>query len=182
HDSHGISLELLQYVPIQDPIKISRLKIINHSDRPRRLSVTVYVEWVLGTSRSVTVPFVVTELDAETGAIFARNPWNDQFGQRVAFADLHDQQISWTADRMEFIGRDGAMDRPLALSAPAALSGRVGAGLDPCAALQTPVSLAADGTAEVVFLLGEAASKADARALLAKYRKAHLDAVLEDIP
>ncbi len=50
HTSHGISLDLLQYVPVDDPIKISRLKIANHSGRERRLSVTAYVEWVLGTN------------------------------------------------------------------------------------------------------------------------------------
>jgi cyclic beta-1,2-glucan synthetase len=181
HDSHGISLELLQYVPVEDPIKISRLKITNRSGRARRLSVTAYVEWVLGASRTVTAPFVVTEADPETGAIFARNSWNDQFGERVAFADLNDQQTSWTADRMEFVGRDGALDRPLALSAPASLSGRVGAGLDPCAALQTLVALAPIGTTEIVFFLGEAATKAEAQALLAKYRKIDLDTVLTEV-
>ena len=63
HHSHGIALELLQYVPVDDPIKISRLKIANHSGRARRLSVTAYVEWVLGPNRSATAPFVVTEID-----------------------------------------------------------------------------------------------------------------------
>ena len=181
HDSHGISLQLLQYVPVGDSIKISRLKIVNHSGRVRRLSVTAYVEWVLGANRSVTAPFVVTETDPETRAIFARNPWNDQFGERVAFADFNGRHMSWTADRTEFIGRDGALDRPLALSAAAPLSGRTGAGLDPCAALQTLVTLAAVGTTEIVFFLGEAATKAEAQALIAKYRKADLDAVLTEI-
>ena len=181
HDSHGISLELLQYVPVGDPIKISRLKITNHSGRPRRLSVTTYVDWALGTSRSITAPFIVTEIDPETGAIFARNPWNDQFGERVAFADLNDQQKSWTADRMEFIGRDGALDRPLALSSAAPLSGRAGAGLDACAALQTLIAVAAVGTTEVVFFLGETQTKAEAQALLAQYRRSDLDAVLTEV-
>src|SRR4029077_16448691 len=129
---------------------------------------TAYVEWVLGAGRTVTAPFVVTELDPEAGAIFARNPWNDQFGERVAFADLNGRHTSWTTDRMEFLGRDGALDRPLALSAAAPLSGRVGAGLDPCAALQTLVALAPVGTTEIVFFLGETASKPEAQALLAK--------------
>jgi cyclic beta-1,2-glucan synthetase len=113
HESHGISLELVQYVPTADPIKISRLKIINRSGRERRLSITAYVEWVLGANRSATAPFVITEIDSETGAIFAQNPWNDQFGERVAFADLNDRQTAWTGDRTEFIGRDGALDCPL---------------------------------------------------------------------
>ena len=94
---------------------------------------------------SATAPFIVTEIDPETGAMFAQNPWNDQFGERVAFADLNGRQTAWTGDRTEFIGRDGALDRPLGLVTGARLSNRVGAGLDPCGALQTPVRLSAVG-------------------------------------
>ena len=177
HVSHGISLELLQYVPVDDSIKISRLKIANRSGRARHLSITAYVEWVLGHSRSATAPFVVTEINPETGAIFASNPWNEQFAERVAFADLNGQQTAWTCDRTEFLGRDGAMDRPLALTSGALLSNRVGAGLDPCGALQTQLKLGVAGTKEVVFFLGQSATTADAQSLLAKYRMADLDAV-----
>ena len=67
HIAHGISLELLQYVPPDDPIKISRLTIRNQSGRPRRLSITAYVEWVLGASRAASAPFVVTEIDPADG-------------------------------------------------------------------------------------------------------------------
>ena len=116
HGSHGIALELLQYVPVADSIKIARLKIVNRSGRERRLSVTAYVEWVLGQSRAANAPFIVTEIDPETGAMFAQNGWNNQFGERVAFVDMNGRQTAYTADRSEFIGRDGALDRPLALT------------------------------------------------------------------
>ncbi len=175
HVSHGISLELLQYVPVDDSIKISRLRIVNRSGRARSLSITAYVEWVLGPSRSATAPYVQTEIDAETGAIFARNPWSDQFGDRVAFMDLNGRQDAWTCDRTEFLGRDGAMDRPLGLTTGSVLSNRSGAGLDPCGALQASVVLESAGTTEIVFFLGQSASKAAARALLLKYRQASLD-------
>jgi cyclic beta-1,2-glucan synthetase len=177
HTSHGISLELRQYVPVDDSIKISRLKIANRSGRPRHLSVTAYVDWVLGTNRSATAPFVITESDRETGAIFARNPWHEEFGERVAFADLNGRQTAWTCDRTEFLGRDGTMDQPLGLTPGTHLSKRAGAGLDPCGALQTQVRLGAVGTTEIVFFLGQSATKAEAQSLLAKYRKADLDAV-----
>ena len=178
HLSHGISLELLQYVPIDDPIKISRLKITDRSGRSRRLSVTAYVEWVLGASRWTSAPFVVTGIDPETGAMLARNPWSNDFGQRVAFADLAGGQISWTGDRSEFLGRNGTLDQPAALASTRPLSNRVGAGLDPCGALQTRLELKANGTTEVVFLLGETATEAEAQSLLKTYRAADLDAVL----
>jgi len=181
NNSHGISLQLEQYVPLDDPIKISRLKIRNLSGRSRRLSVTAYVEWVLGTSRGASAPFVVTEVDSETGAMFARNPWSIPFGNRVAFADLAGRQLTWTADRMEFIGRNGTLDKPAALGSDAPLSNRVGAGLDPCGALQTRFELKPNHTVEVVFFLGEAASTAQAASLISRYRAADLDTVLHAV-
>ncbi len=177
HASQGVSLELLQYVPLDDPIKISRLTIRNQSGRTRRLSVTAYVEWVMGTSRDASAPFVVTEIDSETGAMLARNPWSSGFGGRVAFADLAGRQRAWTSDRTEFLGRNGTLDHPAALAGNATLSNRVGAGLDPCTALQAPLDLGPEGVAEIVFFLGEAATKAEARTLITRYRAADLDAV-----
>ena len=182
HVSHGISLELLQLVPLDDSIKISRLTLTNESGRPRRLSVTAYVEWVLGVSRRAAAPFVVTEIDGKTGAMFARNAWRREFGARVAFADLGGTQTAWTADRTEFLGRNGSPDQPAALAPRQRLSGRVGAGLDPCGALQAPIELPAGGRAEIVFLLGEAASPEEARELIVRYRTRDVAAVLRGCP
>ncbi|MES1196533.1 MAG: glycosyl transferase, partial [Steroidobacter sp.] len=185
HDAHGIALELLMYVPLNDSIKICRLKIKNTSTRRRHLSITAYVEWVLGTTRGASAPFIVTEMDATTGAMFARNPWNAVYGSRVAFAALSGQQAQqtnqWTADRCEFLGRHGRLEQPAALTNKALLSKRTGAGLDPCCALQTSIELERDQTTEVVFLLGEAASANEAQALLAYYRTIDLDIVLQQV-
>jgi cyclic beta-1,2-glucan synthetase len=178
--SHGIALDLVQYVPLDDSIKIARLKIRNVSTRIRRLSITAYIEWVLGPSRAAA-PFVVTEIDSETGAMLARNPWRNDFGRRVAFVDLSGRQNSWTGDRTEFLGRNGGLGRPAALALKAPLSNRVGAGLDPCGALQTPVLLAAGGETEVVVFVGEAAAAPDALALVKRYRTTDLDAVLASV-
>ncbi len=180
HTAHGISLKLLQFVPVDDPIKISRLVVANQSGRKRRLSVTAYVEWVLGANRAAAAPFVITEVNAKTGAIFAQNPWSEQFGERVAFVDLNGRQTTWTCDRTEFLGRDGGLEQPLGL-ANGTLSNKAGAGLDPCAALQTHVILGDTDTIEIVFFLGQAATRPEAEALLTKYRDADLDAVLGEV-
>ncbi|MGH7913900.1 MAG: GH36-type glycosyl hydrolase domain-containing protein, partial [Candidatus Binataceae bacterium] len=178
HTAHGISLELEQYVPLEDSVKISRLKIRNLSARSRRLSITAYVEWVLGTSRGASGPFIVTEIDSDTHAMLARNFFSTDYGDRVAFADLSGRQFSWTGDRTDFLGRNGTLDNPAALAGAAPLSNRVGAALDPCAALQTRIELKPNGVTEVVFLLGEAATRTQALSMITKYRTADLDAVL----
>jgi len=179
HAAHGVDLELLQFVPVADPIKISRLTIVNREDRPRRLSVTAYAEWVLGSARCAMAPFVITEIDAATGAMLARNSWNEELGGCVAFADLRGRQSAWTGDRSELLGRNGAPDHPAGLERlDHRLSGRVGAGLDPCCALQTVVELRPGGRAEVVFLLGQGAGADEARELVRRYRTADLDAAL----
>ena len=181
HEAHGLALSLLQYVPLADPIKISRLVIRNLSRQPRSLSVTGYAEWVLGTSRGASGPFVVTAMDADTGAMLARNPWSTAFPGRVAFADLGGRQQSWTADRTAFLGRNGAPADPAALADAAPLAGAVGAGLDPCAALQTIVEIAAGESVEIVWSLGQCASAEAARALIIRYRACDLDAVLSEV-
>jgi cyclic beta-1,2-glucan synthetase len=181
HESRGIALELLQFVPLKDPVKVSRLTISNQSTSHRRLTIAAYAEWVLGVSRGAMAPFIVTEHDAETGALFATNAWNEDFGAGVAFADLGGRQTSWTADRTEFLGRNGALDAPSGLAPDASLSGRAGAGLDPCAALLTSVSIAPGSQTEVVFLIGQAEDAGQARRLVSRMREADLDAALEEV-
>ena len=182
HASHGIAAELVEFVPLADPIKISRLVLRNTSPhRARRLSVTGYVEWVLGSNRDAAAPFVSTRVDAATGAMLAVNAWNPAFADRVAFADMGGRQTAWTGDRREFLGRNGALSMPAGLADGAVLSGRAGAGLDPCAALQTVIDIPAGGAVEISFVLGDAAGEADALALIARYRAADLDAVLADV-
>ncbi|MEP6473914.1 MAG: glucoamylase family protein [Gemmatimonadota bacterium] len=179
--AHGLQLDLVHFVPVRDPLKVARLTLVNDSGRTRRLSVTAYLEWVLGSQRSAMAPYVITEIDAETGAMFARNPWNAEFSQRIAFADLGGKQASWTADRTEFLGRNGSAARPAAVVRRDPLSGRCGAAFDPCCALQTTLVLPPGASTEVVFVLGEAATREEARALVARYRATDLDATLQKV-
>ena len=179
--AYGIASSLVQFVPIDDSVKLSRLHVHNMSGRARTLTVSAYVEWVLGASRTATAAFVTTEMDAATGAMFARNPWGAANAGRIAFADLGGKQTGWTGDRREFIGRHGSLASPAGAAGPTPLSGHIGAGLDPCGAMQATIHLPPDGHAEIVFLLGEAGDEDEARALVAKYRAADLDAVLAGV-
>ncbi|HJW42249.1 MAG TPA: glucoamylase family protein, partial [Rhizomicrobium sp.] len=178
HNAHGIGAELTLFVPPNDPIKIARLKLTNLSGRARRISVTALVEWVFSSTQRQGRTLITTEIDPKTGAMFAQNRWNNDLGERVAFLDMAGKQNAWTGDRTEFIGRDGARDRPAGLVHGMALSNRSGAGFDPCGVLQAPVRLDTVGTAEVLVFLGETATRAEADALIEKYRAADLDGVL----
>jgi cyclic beta-1,2-glucan synthetase len=171
-------VELTQFVPLSDPLKISLLKITNMSAKARRIAVVSFAEWALGQSRATGAPHIVTELDALTGALFARNPRSADFGTRIAFADMGGRQTGWTADRREFLGRNGGHDAPAALLSNAPLSGNVGGGLDPCAVQQAEVILAPGESRQMCLLLGQDQDRDAARALVQKYRAADLDGVL----
>ncbi len=181
HRAHGIESELSQFVPLADPVKVSRLKLTNHSSRPRQLTVTTYTEWVLGTQRGPNAPFITTERDIRTGALLARNHWSTAFPGRVAFADLGQKATGWTTDRTEFLGRNGGTAAPASLMRRSGLSGATGASLDPCAAQQMSVTLEPGQSIEIVSLLGQAESAEAARALVTHYRSADFDALLAGI-
>jgi cyclic beta-1,2-glucan synthetase len=170
HASQGIRLELTQWVPEHDPVKISRLVLENVSPKTRQLDVTAYVEWVLAPARGTATQHIVTRRDPATGALTARNAWIAEFANPVAFADLQGRQSSFTCDRSEFLGRNGSRAQPLALQRVEPLSNRSGAGLDPCAALQVLIELPPGGKAQIVFTLGQADSDEAASALVKKYR------------
>ena len=88
--------------------------------------------------------------------------YNNEFANCVAFFDVDDTTRSVTCDRTEFIGRNGTLRDPAAMHRTR-LSGKTGAALDPCAAIQVPFDLADGQEREIVFRLG-AASSADAAA------------------
>ncbi len=178
---HEIATELTQYVAVDDPIKISRLVVRNLSDHTRKLSVTGYVEWVLGVERDQNAASIVTTLDAETQALFAQNWWSGEFAGRIAFADLSGQQDEWTGDRGEFVGRHGTLREPAGMVPGSSLTGRVGSAHDPCAALRRYLVLEPGASIEVVFLLGQGVDADQARALVTEYRITDLDSVFDAV-
>jgi len=169
HAERGIRSELWIYVAIDAAIKFSVLKVRNETERPRRLSATGYAEWTLGDLRSKSLMHVVTEIDLGSGALFARNPYNAEFRDRTAFFDVDDSIRNLSGDRIEFLGRNGSLRNPSAM-ARTRLSGKVGAALDPCAAIQVCFDLEAGQEREIVFKLGVGRDADDARNLVSRFR------------
>ena len=170
HTSHGLSQELLVFSPLDSEVKISLLRIRNRMARKRRISVTSYNELVLGSQRSSSAPYVITEIEEQSSTIFAHNPFNNEFAERVAFVSTSESLSSATCDRREFIGRNGSLDKPAALRR-IGLANRDGAGLDPCAALQVQIELAPNEAREVIFIIGQAGSREDASKIVASFRQ-----------
>ncbi len=169
YEEDGIRSELWVYVDIASSVKFSVLKLKNISGRSRKLSATGYTELVLGDTRPKSVMHILTELDNSTGALIAKNPYNSTFNDRVVFFDVDDIERSLTGDRTEFIGRNGSLQKPDALSR-IKLSGKTGAAMDPCAALQVNFDLTNNQEKVVVFRLGSGRNEQDASNLVRQFR------------
>jgi cyclic beta-1,2-glucan synthetase len=170
HIEEGIASELWVYVATDAPVKFSVLKIRNLSGVTRRLSATGCWDWVLGDLRQKNLPHVHTEIDPKSGALLARNPYNTEFPDRIAFLDVNDAARSCTGDRREFFGRNGTPEHPAAL-ARMRLSGKTGAGLDPCGAVQVPFQLEPGEEREISFRLGLGRSAQDVQGLIQRFRR-----------
>jgi len=171
HTENGIASELTVYVAMDAPVKFVVLKLRNLSGRPRRLSVTGYWEWVLGDLRSKSLLHLQTEMDPKSGALLARNPYNSEFAERIAFLDVNEVTRTFTGDRKEFLGRNGSLSHPAALQR-ARLSGKVGAGMDSCGAVQVAFDLPAGEERETSFRLGVGRSAAEVQTLIQRFRRA----------
>jgi cyclic beta-1,2-glucan synthetase len=174
HNSHAIEQQLITFVPMDkdggEPVRIQLLKLKNDSSRTRKLSVTFYVEWTLGDDREKTRMHLVTQWDGTERFISARNRYHPDSADRVAFAAVSPEPQSFTGDRGAFLGRNGGLAAPAAMG-HTRLSRRTGAGLDPCAALRTTVTLEPGESTTVVCLLGEAESEEEARRLVRTFRQ-----------
>jgi cyclic beta-1,2-glucan synthetase len=173
HNSHAIEQELVTFVPLDEaggaPVRLQRLRLCNRSSRRRRLSVFAYADCVLGTNRDDTQMQLVTGWDAESHTLLARNAYHPDFANRIAFLSASPAPQSHTADRTEFLGRNGSYAQPAALLRQS-LSGQAGAGLDSCLALQVVVEIDPGEEAEVTLMMGEATDTAELQRLVERFR------------
>ena len=168
HQSNGFSQDLLITIAPDDSVKFVVLTLRNERDQFRRVSATYYVEWVLGVCREDTQMHVVTAIDEKTGALIATNVYHPEFPGQAAFLHVLHQDRSWSGDRTDFIGRNGNPFHPVAIG-PGKLTGRTGAGLDPCGAVQAALRIGPQQEVQLVFLVGGAESLAAASSLVDRH-------------
>ncbi len=172
--SQGLTQHVTAFVPREAPLKVVHLRVTNDGTHPRRLALTTYQALVLGAQEQDTRRAVGTAWDAASGAVLAMNPDAGEFASGVTFAALVTPEggtaVEHTAHRGAFLGNAGTLAAPEAVVTGAALDGRTGRGLDPCAAFRTTFTLAPGETAEATLLLGEAPDAAAARSLITRFR------------
>jgi cyclic beta-1,2-glucan synthetase len=174
HNSNGIEQELTVMVPMDAnggaPVKLQRLRLTNGSSRRRRLTLTYYVELTLGENRESSRMHVLTHWDDEAQALLARNRYHPEYPERVAFVALSPEAEAHSGDRTAFIGRNRSLANPAAMELTR-LSSRTGAGLDPCAVLRVTLEMAPHEQRDILCMLGQAESAAEARQLVSSYRQ-----------
>jgi cyclic beta-1,2-glucan synthetase len=174
HNSHSIEQELVTFVPMDDnggePIRVQRLRLRNGSSIRRHLSATFYLEWTLGEDREKTQQHIETKWDDASKTLIARNRYSADYGDRIAFVTMNPTPDSYSGDRTEFIGRNGTQSDPAAMKR-LHLSNRIGAGLDPCSAMQVKLELAPGESTDVICILGQTTSMGEVQRLVQKYRE-----------
>jgi cyclic beta-1,2-glucan synthetase len=170
HERDAVTTHLTLGMAEEAPVKLALLRVTNNGTSPRRLTLTTYMEWTLGTLREHTQHQVQTKFDRERATIFAQNYFDPQFAGWTAFHSITEPVTGYTGSRRDFLGRNGAADAPAALQAGAKLAGITGAGFDPCATLQCALELEPGETREVAILLGAADSEVGARKAVDQYR------------
>ncbi|OCT14008.1 glycosyl transferase family 36 [Paenibacillus pectinilyticus] len=188
HESHGLQQEMTVYVPLNDPVKVIKLRLYNNTSEQRRLSATYYAEWVLGVHREGNASFIVTDWDPENEVLMARNTYQENFRDATAFLTIHpaasvipNMDLSWTADRLEFIGRNGSLDHPAVMDR-LHLSGATGPTYEGCGAIQTKFVIEPNSEQIVYIILGCEDSRESVVQLTQKYRQSLVcDQAFEDV-
>ena len=177
----GIHCTLTQFVHTHLPVKISKIVLKNELNIKRNLTITSYIEWVLGFSRTLTSTYLITEYDKKSKSLLSYNPLSQEFGSRLAFAAFMGGSDSWTGNRTEFIGRNGNLAIPQGLNAKEKLSGNIGAGMDACAAMKKNIIIEANQEETVIFLLGQTENLLAVQELIEKISKSDVNTILCEV-
>ena len=152
HREEDLEQSLTVFSPVDEPVKLWELKLMNHSGMDRDLTLTYYVEWVLGVNRELTNPYILTTYSNEYEYLAAKNVYNYFYRRHHAFIFSNEMITGYTGDRQEFLGLKGSIWNPLGLNQK--LSCNTGVSYDPCGAIQVSVALKPGECKTVIFGLG----------------------------
>ncbi len=169
HSSNQIEQSMTVFTTKEEPVKINMITLKNISNVKRKLKLTYYVRPVLGTSEQVTQQFIKTEFQEVNEILMFKNSYNSDFPNRVVFMSSSEKIVSYTGDREEFIGQKNNLSNPIALKREG-LSNNVGAGFDPCGAIQVNVILEPNQEKSLVFLFGQSTEIEEVNYIGKKYR------------
>jgi cyclic beta-1,2-glucan synthetase len=166
--NQGFKQHLTVFADADQPVKIIELRLTNLTKGHRRITGTYLAEWVLSAHREISMKYIVPSYDGRSGSLMARNPYSAEFSEQVAFLTSDLPVHGLTTDRQEFLGLPGNRRLPGALTRMG-LSGKVEAGVDPCAALQVHVNFEPGEEHTLTFILGQGKDIDEAHELAEKY-------------
>ena len=168
HTEEEIKQELTVFTPLDEPIKIWNLNIMNASKYQKEFILTYYVEWTLGAQREQTMPYIVTNYNNEHEYLSAKSIYNYNFHKHLAFMCSSEMIQTYTGDRQEFLGRKGSVEGPEGLESN--LSCNTGACFDPCGVIQVKIRLTPGEDKNVLFCLGQSPNLEEVNLLAHKYK------------
>ncbi len=155
-NTSGLALQVDQTVSQQDPVKHTRLRIVNKSQKPRRLRVFSWAELVLGNNPARSAPFVTAQFDEARGILTASNRYSLDYGGRTTFMTASQPVVYHTAARAEYFGRSGSVQQPQAARADTWLQSSVDTQGDPMVAIACDIELKVGETREIILHFGDA--------------------------
>ena len=169
HEENMVDQELTVFTPLDESLKLWNLQLTNRSDKVKYLSLTYYVEWVLGAQREQTNPYILTTYNNEHECLYAKNIYTMNFKNTYSYLFSSETIIGYTGDRQEFLGHKGSIGDPR--GAEVKLSCNTGVCYDSCGAIQVSVAIQPEETKTVLFGLGQSTSLEEIYKIREKYRE-----------
>lgn len=168
HTYNGIKAKLEVFIPKTEKVKIQRITLKNISDNDKEISIFYYAQLVLGVYSYESSKYISTYIKDDNSYIGGINPYSEYFGKMMAYATIiGGENLSFTGDRREFIGRNKDLSSPEALT-KTGLSNRCGSIYDPCLGCYAEIKLKKGECGEVLVLLGQD-EEANIRSIIEKY-------------
>jgi len=168
HEAFGIKGKITMFVPLKESVKIIIVRLENYSKEVRELNLAYFGEMVLGVSPEFTASHITTCISLEKKLIYAENQYNEHFSKQKVYLKIGGSNPSFTGNRMEFIGREGSIKTPIALSRDK-LSNACGSGFDPCLAVEVEAKLLPGEKKCFIILLGAEDELSELDRVVSKY-------------